>query len=236
MIINHKIISGPARLLCVCSLSIYSILPLWLFSGGLYYILLVAQQSGVLLDSTQTHNGPHLVSTEFCQKKYEGNMKKERKKRKHQYEYIIHRRLILNRLCCNQTLPQLWCQLDNKRLASPALPHFYRCFFFYDYFSKKKRKEKKRDELWSVARISVAMTNDIVRHLETGPIPQSGWVRGRDRFHVYYISYHIIYNCRGYLQHVAQSIFHLFNGGVPWSWQEYRTGLATELVSIWKAR
>jgi hypothetical protein len=28
------------------------------------------------------------------------------------------------------------------------------------------------------------------------------------------ISYHIIYNCRGYLQNAAQSIFHLFNGGV----------------------
>ncbi len=28
------------------------------------------------------------------------------------------------------------------------------------------------------------------------------------------ITYHIIYNCRGYLQHAAQSIFHLFNGGV----------------------
>jgi hypothetical protein len=46
------------------------------------------------------------------------------------------------------------------------------------------------------------------------PYPTEWMGGGRDRFHVYYISYHIIYNCRGYLQHVAQSIFHLFNGGV----------------------
>jgi hypothetical protein len=66
---------GPA-FVCVFPLYI-QYTPIVTFRGG--YILLVAQQSGVLLDSTQTHNGPHLVSTEFCQKKYEGNMKKERK-------------------------------------------------------------------------------------------------------------------------------------------------------------